>query len=118
MSITLTLPESVAARLQTEARARQRSAAELAVELLDQALPGAVNQALEELMSKVSAKPPNPACVRPAAGSLADALTASNTVEVAANGAFDLPEWQRQWAAVEAEMKELERANDRAEGQL
>ncbi len=95
---------------------RRRSAQDLAVELLDQALPADMNQTLEELMDRVRAKPPNPACVRLATGSLAEALVAS--VEAEDEAPFDLTEWQQQWAAVEAEMKEVELANDKAEGHV
>ena len=116
MSITLTLPEPLAARLQTEAAMRRRSVHDLAVELLEQALPADMNQTLEELMDRVSAKPPNPVCVRPATASLADALVAS--IEAEDEAAFDLTEWQHQWAAIEAEMKEVELANDKAEGHI
>lgn len=116
MSITLTLPEPLAARLQTEATMRRRSAQDLAVELLEQALPADLNQTLKELMDRVSAKPPNPACIRPATGSLADALRAG--IEAEDEAPFDLTAWQRQWAAVEAEVKEVELANDKAEGHI
>lgn len=95
---------------------RRRSAQDLAVELLDQALPADMNQALEELMDRVRAKPANPVCVRPATGSLAEALGARVAAEDEAP--FDLTEWQHQWAVVAAEMKEVELANDKAEGHL
>ena len=63
------------------------------------------------LVERIKATPPNPATIRPATGSLAEAL--QNAPE---NPDFDLETWTRQWDAVEAEMKAIDRANDIAEG--
>ena len=49
---------------------------------------------------EIKAEPPNPAAIRPATGSLAEAL--QNAPE---DPDFDLETWTRQWEAVEAEMK-------------
>ncbi len=64
------------------------------------------------LVEQIKAEPPNPAAIRPATGSLAEAL--QNAPE---DPDFDLETWTRQWAAVEAEMKAIDRANDIAEEQ-
>jgi prevent-host-death family protein len=63
------------------------------------------------LVERIMATPPNPATIRPATGSLAEAL--KNAPE---DPDFDLETWTRQWDAVEAEMKAIDRADDIAEG--
>lgn len=121
MSITITLPDILAAKLETEAQAQSRSAEDIAVELLDQALgveplaPDYVPLTLEEIVARIRATPPNPEMIRPPSGSLGEYLAASIAAEDP-NEPFDEAEWNRQWAAVEAEMKAMTRANDLAEG--
>ncbi len=63
------------------------------------------------LVEQIKAEPPNPATIRPATGSLAEAL--QNAPE---DPDFDLETWTRQWDAIEAEMKAIDRADDIAEG--
>ncbi len=65
---------------------------------------------LEEVVAKIQATPPNPHSLRPAKGSLADALR--NAPE---DPHFNLAEWNEKWSEVEAEMKALTRANIIAE---
>lgn len=121
MEITLSLPDVLAAKLQTKAQTQQRLAEEVAVELLDHALdaepepPDYVPPTLEEVVARIRATPPNPEMVRPPNGSLGEYLAASIAAEDP-NEPFDEAEWSRQWAAVEAEMKAMTRANDLAEG--
>jgi hypothetical protein len=66
---------------------------------------------LVALVERIKATPPNPAAIRPATGSLAEAL--QNAPE---DPNFDLKTWTRQWDAIEAEMKAMDRADDIAEG--
>ena len=66
---------------------------------------------LVALVERIKATPPNPAAIRPATGSLAEAL--QNAPE---DPDFDLATWTRQWNAIEAEMKAIDRADDIAEG--
>ncbi|MEW6402534.1 MAG: hypothetical protein AB1649_12095 [Chloroflexota bacterium] len=54
------------------------------------------------MVERIKVTPPNPAAIRPATGSLAEAL--QNAPE---DPDFDLETWTRQWAAIEAEMKPL-----------
>ena len=67
MEITLSLPDVLAAKLQTEARTQHRSTEDVAVELLDQALGAEPSEdedfplTLEEVVAKIRALPPNPA---------------------------------------------------------
>lgn len=63
------------------------------------------------LVAEIKATPPNPTAVRPATGSLAEAL--QNAPE---DPDFDLESWTQQWDAIEAEIKAIDRADDIAEG--
>ncbi len=66
---------------------------------------------LAEVVAEIRALPPNPAAIRPATGSLAEALANSPH-----DPDFNLATWQRAWAKIEAEMKAINRANEIAEG--
>jgi len=66
---------------------------------------------LEEVVAKIRAMPSDPSNIHPATQSLAELLAASPE-----DPSFDLEQWNCEWAAVEAEMKAITRANDRAEG--
>ena len=63
------------------------------------------------LVERIKATPPNPAAIHPATVSLAELL--QNAPE---DPDFDLETWTRQWDAIEAEMKAIDRADDIAEG--
>jgi prevent-host-death family protein len=63
------------------------------------------------LVERIKATPPNPAAIHPATASLAELL--QNAPE---DPDFDLETWTRQWDAIEAEMKAIDRADDIAEG--
>jgi prevent-host-death family protein len=67
--------------------------------------------ALVALVERIKTTPPNPAAIRPATGSLAEAL--QNAPE---DPDFDLETWTRQWDAIEADIKTIDRADDIAEG--
>ena len=124
MEITLSLPDVLAAKLQTKAQLQRRSAEEVAVKLLDHALdaepepPEYIPPTLEEVVARIRATPPNPANQfdeRAMMQGFGEYLQASIAAEDP-NEPFDEAEWNRQWAAVEAEMKAVTRANDLAEG--
>jgi prevent-host-death family protein len=66
---------------------------------------------LMALVERIKVTPPNPAAVRSATGSLAEAL--HNAPE---DPGFDLETWTRQWDAIEAEIRASDRTNDLAEG--
>jgi len=116
MSLTITIPDPLAERLQARAQARQRSAQEIVVELLDQNLEEDIDAELKALVARIRALPPDPSLIRPATGSLKEYLRESLAREAEAGEAFDEEAWQRDWDAIEAEMKAISRANDLAEG--
>ncbi len=65
---------------------------------------------LVALVERIKATPPNPAAIHPATASLAQLL--QNAPE---DPDFNLESWTRQWDAIEAEMKVVDRADDIAE---
>ena len=112
MEVAITLPDGIVMSLQRRAEVEHRSIEELAVDILANALEADDSfPTPEEVVARIQATPPNPSSIRLASGSLAEALR--NAPE---DPDFDLAAWQRQWAAVEAEMKAITRANDAAEG--
>ena len=66
---------------------------------------------LVALVERIKATPPNPAAIHPATASLAELLQ-----DAPEDPDFELETWTRQWAAIEAEMKAIDRADDIAEG--
>jgi phage I-like protein len=126
MSVTITIQDPLAIQIQNEARARKRPLEEVVNSLLTQALAeksqaDAFTLTPEEVVAKIQALPPNPSAFRPATGSLAEILAASIAAEPK-DEPFDQEAWDRQWDAIEAEMKaldqrkSLERMNDIIEG--
>jgi hypothetical protein len=113
MTITVALPDELAHDLQNRAEQMNIGLDELVAGLLTDALAGETEDypTLEEVVARIKATPSNPASIRLATGSLAEAL--QNAPD---DPDFDLETWTRQWAAVEAEMKAITRANDIAEG--
>jgi hypothetical protein len=113
MSVTITLPDELADTLQEKAEAQHIPLDELVTSLLTTALAAEPEDdlALEALVARIKATPPNPASIRPATGSLVEALkNAPDDPE------FDLETWNKVWVAVEAEMNAINRADDIAEG--
>jgi hypothetical protein len=113
MTITITLPDELARDLQYRAEEKKISLDTLVVDLLNSALADEFEAypTLEEVVARIKATPPNPASIRQATGSLAEAL--QNAPE---DPDFNLEIWTQQWDAVEAEIKAITRANDIAEG--
>jgi len=115
MNVTLTIPDGTANQLQYLAQRKQRSLETLLMEFLLETIRQklADDQQLQKLVAETKALPYNPHNLRPAQGSLAEALQKSNPE---AEVGFDLETWNKQWDMVEAEMKAIDKANDIAEG--
>ena len=115
MTITITLPDELAAKLQAKAETQHLPPEELILNILSSTLELEAESidypTPEEVVAKIKAISPNPANIHPASTSLADLLL---------NGpddpTFDLEAWNRDWTNVEAEMKAITRTNDIAEG--
>lgn len=112
MSLTIQLNDVLAKRLQRHAEAHYLSAEEMAHTILEEALQGEESGCTpEEVVARAQATPPNPAQIRPATGSLAEALH-----QATEDPTFDLETWKQAWETVETELKGIAQANDRAEG--
>jgi hypothetical protein len=113
MLVTIALPDDLTQRLQTEADNRQLSLDELVIDVLVNALEYEQDDdpTLDQVVAEIKAMEPNPASFHPATQSLADLL-----INAPDDPSFDLEEWNREWAAAEAEMKAITHANDLAEG--
>ena len=99
-------------KLQHKAQTQHRSVEELALDMLGSALEQEEGFPTPEVVvAKIQATPPNPRSIRPARGSLAEALRSAPE-----DPDFDLASWEREWAAVEADIKVIARADDIAEG--
>ena len=112
MSITITMPDEMGVQLQRKAKRERLSVEEWVIKLLGRVLQtDDTFPSLEEVVAQIQATPPNPNSLRPASGSLTDALRDSPH-----DPDFDLDIWNQEWATVEAEMKAITRANSIAEG--
>lgn len=115
MEVTITLPDGLERHLRRAADAQGRTTEEVALEILRGALLAEPDDRdepnLDVLVATIRATPPNPNAVRPARGSLADALA-----DMIPDESFDLADGEAAWVVVEDEMASLTRADDRAEG--
>ena len=112
MTMTITVPENLEVQLQQQAKAQHRSAEDVAVGILRDALEGmTVFPSIDDVVATIKGARPNPQGIRPARGSLADALRSAPS-----DPEFDLARWNQDWAAVESEMRAMTRADDVAEG--
>jgi hypothetical protein len=112
MSITITLPDDVEAQLQRAADSQRRSLEEVAADILANAAgAGTAASTPEEVVARIRATPPNPKSIVAATSSLATALrNAPHAPD------FNLGVWEREWAAVESQIRGTTRANEIAEG--
>jgi plasmid stability protein len=113
MSVTITLTDPLAEQLRIRAKRQHLQVEELVFTILKNALQPANQNVLtpEEVVAKIKATPPTPKNIRPATGSLLEALRNAPDYPD-----FDLETWEKEWADVEREMKAVTRANALAEG--
>ena len=111
MPMTITLDDELVAGLENKAKKQQLSVTQFALNILTEALEEAESVLPREAVAKIQATRPEPAQIRLPTANLADALRAALH-----EPHFDLENWNRQWSAVEAELKALTRANAAAEG--
>jgi len=103
MALTITLPDELAEQLQQAAAEQQLSVEEIASLILRDALRREdFFPTPEQVVAKIKALPKNPNAIRPAQGSLAEALR-----NAPHDPDFNLEEWNRAWAKVEAEIEAL-----------
>ncbi len=113
MSLTVTLPDPLAIRLESRAKVQKIPLSQMVADMLLNVLERepVIEQTLEELVAEIKATPPNPASFRAATGSLLEALK-----DVLNEPDIDARSWNREWEIVEEEMKTITRLNDIAEG--
>lgn len=101
--MTIVVPDYLGMRLQQQALAENRSVEAVVSELLSIALARIIPSAdVLDVVMRIQSLPPNPLNIRPAAGSLADALRAEPVAP-----SFDLDQWERDWGAVETEIRAM-----------
>ncbi len=116
MTLTISLTGDVQVKLEKRAKEIQWSVEQMATHLLNEALSVTAKPSKDELtpekvVARILSLPPKPQNVRASVGSLSDALRESKP-----DYTFDLDEWTKEWAAVEAEMKAIEQADRLADG--
>jgi hypothetical protein len=111
MALTITLGDDLVGELEKFAKWQQLSVEQIAIGILTDAMAESETETLLEVVARIQALPPNPSMFRPAVGNLADVLRDGPDYP-----SFDLESCNRQWEAVEAEMKAITRADDVAEG--
>ena len=111
MANTITLNDDLVVGLANKAKKQQLSVEQLAIRILTEAVAEPESVTPLEAVTRIQATAPNPSQIRLATADLADALRAAPS-----DPCFDLEGWNRQWSAVEAELKAITRANDVAEG--
>lgn len=110
MRMTIELPDDLEMPLRRAADAQHRPAEEVALDILRAGLLDDLPD-LDAVVADIRAPAPNSAALRPARGSILDALA-----DEPAGDRLDLAAWQEAWAGVEAELVGLTWADDRAEG--
>lgn len=110
MTITITIPDGLAHQLQEHARLWRRPPEDIVLDILRGALTEPIIADVDEVVARIKSLPPNPHNIRQPQGALADVLRRESD-----NDEFDLDLWNREWAAVEAEIHAINRANDLAE---
>ncbi len=106
MATTITLPDSLEARLKQQATAEQ-SVEDVALALLQDAVANLPPPSLAEVIARIKATPAASQPVRPAMGSLADAL---RTEQQDPTGSAEHRD--ADWTTVEVELKAMTRADD------
>lgn len=109
MSVTITLPRALAAKMKNAAEARNSSIEELALAILGRAFMSSRSLSPNDVVAETRSA--SPATTPSVNGSLADALR-----DAPEDPQFNLESWQREWSAVEAEMRAVSRLNALTEG--
>lgn len=113
MMITINVSDPLANQLRNQASSQHLTPEQLALRILEEALEARRERVstLDRIVAEIKSTPRNPLALRPAEGSLQEALL--NSPE---NPEFDLQAWERDWAVVEQEIRAISAANAHAEG--
>ena len=112
MTMVIRLPQELEERLRRKADARALRAEDLALDILAHGLEEEIEPTLEAVVARIKSLPPNPDSIHPATGTLEEYLNSALPEPTD----FDVDQWEKEWAEVEAEMKTITRENDIAEG--
>lgn len=110
MTMTVTIPDGLAHQVQERARLWRRPPEDIVLDILRSAFTEPPIADVDEVVARIKSAPPNPHNIRKPHGALADVLRRESE-----DDDFDLDMWNREWAAVEAEIQAINRANDLAE---
>jgi len=118
MPTTVTLDDGLAIKLGQHAKKRKKTMSEYVTQILEDAVNGdGMNredaEELTEVLRKTRSTGQSAAAIRQATGSLSEALS-----EEAPGAQFDVEQWDREWAAVEDEIRSATEANDIAERKI
>ena len=115
MPTLIALPDELTIKLQAKAESHQQSLETLVVDILTEAVDEAEVEwppyTLEELVERIKAMPTDPSNITPPTKSLIQLLA-----EAPSDPEFDSEAWNREWAKIEQEMEDRDRADDIAEG--
>ncbi len=111
MMMQISLPDDIAEYVQSCAEARGVSPDQFVSDIVTQAIQAEAPLPLETFIAQIQNMPPNPASIRPAHGSLLEALQIGPD-----DPDFDREAWEQEWERIEAEMKTIARANNNADG--
>jgi hypothetical protein len=129
MTVTVTLSENIAERLQAHADEFHLSLDALVEKLLADALPvaetngfhGPANDddlpALEEVVTRIKATPPNPDAIHPATKSV-DELIADLQANPPSDELLTFEEMWPHWQAFEQELKDMDQADAVRDGRI
>jgi hypothetical protein len=110
--ITITLTDTLVAKLQEKAELQRLSVEEAALHILSTGLE--IDEKYptpEDVVARIQATLPHSVALQTPAHSLAEALR-----NAPIDPEFDLDTWQKEWDAVEAEMKALTETKNQSEG--
>lgn len=108
MTLTINLPKELEEQLKREADARHVPIETIALDLLEEALYPTPEQVVE----KIRKLPRDPQYVQLPTASVAAVLRDAPPEPTD----FDLDQWNKEWTAIEAELKRITHENDLAEG--
>jgi hypothetical protein len=112
MALMIQLRDPLLKQLQLKAKESQLSVEQLVLDILNDAVEDEEPfPTPEEVALKIKNTPPDPSSIRPAVGSLAEALR-----QVPTDPDFDVESWMEQWHRFEQELKDLDRRDRIAEG--
>lgn len=111
MTMTVTIPEDLAAKVVRRATRQGTAPEQLVVDLLEADFDSGGVATPEEVVAKIKATPPDPAAFVLAQESLIEFLR-----DALDEPPIDSDAWNQEWAVIEAEMKHRDHLDDIAEG--